>query len=154
MRRKKTSNAFRTDRKSGWNTRLFSVFRDFTPAPQVTTPGFSCGSTTEKKNDHLIMWWSSFSYGCTVPFAVASLQSCWSFLCLRNFLLFLPWNFFWLQIKRDFWTEHIENPILEAELVGISVGIVLDAFDDAVVILDHGPCTFRPSWSYNPVLLL
>ena len=49
MRRKKTSNAFRTDRKSGWNTRLFSVFRDFTPAPQVTTPGFSCGSTTEKE---------------------------------------------------------------------------------------------------------
>ena len=31
---------------------------------------------------------------------------------------------------------------------------VLDAFDDAVVILDHGPCTFRPSWSYNPALLL
>ncbi|WP_268891849.1 hypothetical protein [Floccifex porci] len=43
---------------------------------------------------------------------------------------------------------------MEAEPVGISVGIVLDAFDDAVVILDHGPCTFRPSWSYNPALLL
>ena len=56
---------------------------------------------------------------------------------LRTFLLFLPWNFLWLQIKCGFWTEHIENPISKAEPIGISIGIILEAFDDAVPILNQ-----------------
>ena len=32
---KETSNVFRTDRKSGWNTWLFSGFRGFSPTQNV-----------------------------------------------------------------------------------------------------------------------
>ncbi len=56
MRKKETSKAFRADRKSGWNTWLFSGFRGFAPMPHVATLGFSCGIAIEKdKNDHQLV---------------------------------------------------------------------------------------------------